>query len=442
MYTEENEFDYNDYLDEEEKNNNNSNKPFIDFGFILKVIIIAILIILIIFLVFKIKNRNVSGNKEKNEVLDSAVVLNDNMNLIKNAAYAYFFNMANLPEEVGKSKFVNVNDLIDNELIISVNDSKGNMCGYNTSGATVTKNINDYEMVVKLNCGDSSDEKTYYYNFDGNCLNCNGENYTSNKEENNNQNNSQDNNIQDNNNNQNNSQENNIQDNNNNQNNDYENNNNQNDSNNNTTRICTEFSDWTSVYKADSDLEIETRTVVKGYKEDISYGEWSEPTTEKIDGTDNLEVKVSEQVEQTTDKKCSSESTKKPSSKEGREISSRTETHSTTKTVCVGGGTVTKTLTKWDNSAKSCRSYGIGKVVCTYETKCTNKQVTTTKNVTYYTYCDTITKDITKTYYQARTINKNTVYTDYILESEMPEGYKKLDGSEIVQYRYREKCVK
>ena len=39
MYTEENEFDYNDYLDDE--NNYNSNKPYIDFKFILKIIAIT-----------------------------------------------------------------------------------------------------------------------------------------------------------------------------------------------------------------------------------------------------------------------------------------------------------------------------------------------------------------------------------------------------------------
>ena len=49
MYTEENEFDYNDYLDEED--NSSSKKPFIDFKFILKIIVIILLVILIIFLV-------------------------------------------------------------------------------------------------------------------------------------------------------------------------------------------------------------------------------------------------------------------------------------------------------------------------------------------------------------------------------------------------------
>ena len=29
-----------------------------------------------------------------------------------------------------------------------------------------------------------------------------------------------------------------------------------------------------------------------------------------------------------------------------------------------------------------------------------------------------------------------------MLESEIPEGYTKLDGSELVQYRYHEKCGK
>lgn len=53
---------------------------------------------------------------------------------------------------------------------------------------------------------------------------------------------------------------------------------------------------------------------------------------------------------------------------------------------------------------------------------------------------DTKTYTENVTYYSSREIKKNLVYTDYILESEMPTGYQKLAGSEVTQYRYREKC--
>ena len=62
MYTEEEEFNYDDYLEENGESNNK--KTFIDWHFIIKVILIVLLVILIIFLVFKIKNKNVKPTKK------------------------------------------------------------------------------------------------------------------------------------------------------------------------------------------------------------------------------------------------------------------------------------------------------------------------------------------------------------------------------------------
>ena len=52
-----------------------------------------------------------------------------------------------------------------------------------------------------------------------------------------------------------------------------------------------------------------------------------------------------------------------------------------------------------------------------------------------------VTETRNATYYRSRTIERETVYTDYILEALMPSGYTKVDGSELTQYRYRTKCV-
>ena len=68
--------------------------------------------------------------------------------------------------------------------------------------------------------------------------------------------------------------------------------------------------------------------------------------------------------------------------------------------------------------------------------------MTSSYKITYYKYRDTISTTINKTYYQSRPIIKNILYTDYILESEMPAGYTKLANSEKIEYRYREKCSK
>ena len=425
MYTEENEFDYNDYLDEDTK----PKKSLIDFKFLLRVFIIVILIILIIFLVFKIANRNKNKTVDKNinEVYkDGELVFIDDFSLMRDATRSYFFDQKNLPRNVGDSLSVNIRNLIASKLITSVKDEKGNVCNYDTSGAIIVKNKKDYKVVVNLNCDNNKGEETYYYDLDGKCLTCNGEKYDPNE------------NIE--------SEE--VKP--------VEDSKDVNSDpvdkvpNNQTDKVPVEpvyvcnqtYSDWTSEYKEDSDYERESRVLVKGYKEDITYGDWSEPTTNKIEGSGNLEVKIYDKTVSSSSKKCSQESTTKPSKKSGRVITSRTVTKTTTKEVCTGGGTYTKKLTKWDNNAISCKSYGIGNVVCTYKSKktCTNKKVNT--YVTYYKYCDTITKNVTKTYYQARVINRNTLYTDYMLENELPEGYQILEGSSKTEYRYRLKCVK
>ena len=448
MYTEENEFNYDDYLDEED--NNNSNKPFIDFKFLLKLILIIILICLIIFLVFKIRNKNLKGNKSKedteiNEQSGLAVV--DNINLIRNAAYDYFFKNNHLPENVGETKSITIKELNSEGVLINVKDENGVKCGYNTSSAKITKHVQDYELKITLNCLTSSDEKVFYYDLNGNCLTCNGENYTPSEEnntENNNQTNNNENNNQTNNNtnnNQTNNNENNDQTNNN-ENNNQTNNNTNNDQTN-TQYVCDNtFGEWTRVRNTSTNLIEESRILVKGYKTETVYGEWSSPTTKKIQSNSNLDVKKYTKTTKKTSKSCSDESTTKPASKTGRTNTSRTVTNKSTKKVCTGGKTYTKKLTKWDNNAISCKSYGIGNVVCTYKTKktCTNKTIY--NKVTYYKYCDTKTKNITTTYYQSRSIDTNVTYTDYMLESELPEGYIKLDGSEITEYRYKEKCGK
>ena len=320
---------------------------------------------------------------------------------------------------------------MDEKLITKFVDEKGNVCGYNTSNATITKNKNDYKMEVTVVCLENRDTKVYYFDEKGICLNCNGEKYPQEDVKP----------VEDS------TKENNTNDN---------TNNNTNDTTSSTndnldkvpvvvpeTKVCTNFSDWATIYFAGDNYEVETRTLVKGYKDEVIYGEWSEPTTNKIEENDELEVKTYTEDKKVTSKTAwSNESTTKPASKSGREISSRTEKVTTYKKVCTKDSYTTKILKKWDNSAYKCKTLGIGKVECTYKVKGTCSKVPITKTITYYKYRDKTTKNVTKTYYQSRTITNNITYTDYMLESELPSGYTKLDNSELVQYRYREKCSK
>lgn len=408
MYTEENEFDYNDYLNENENLNSNNNS--FNKGIIIKAILVVLCIILVIFLVFKIKNNNTNKNNVNNTD-NEVLVFNNNVEIIKKAAEEYYFTSKNIPEEIGEEKVINLTRLKTENLITEIRDYNGLACGMNTSYASIVRNKNDYLLKIYLLCSNLENTVEYYYDLEGNCLTCNGEVYISSDEDDN---------------------QDNIDD----------STDNKEDGNNETILVCGEFGAWTTEYIEDPTLERESRVVVIGYKDNYTYSDWSEPTKEILTATDNKEVKTEEKEEVIT--KTSdwvSGLSSKPEAKEGRKIESYTKkkTYTTYKTTTEK---YTKNLTMRDPEADSCTTTGIGKVTCTY-TKIVKTPVTKTKNVTYYKYQDTTTETVKTTYYQSRDIIKSeTSYTDYILENEMPEGYQKLSGSETTQYRYREACTK
>jgi len=135
----------------------------------------------------------------------------------------------------------------------------------------------------------------------------------------------------------------------------------------------------------------------------------------------------------------------KPSKKDGREI--KTFIDKVAKKVCEDVVTVEwreVSLSEYQESGQKgkCQVIGLLKYECEYEvkeTKCETKYT----NVTKYKYRDLVETETKVTYYKFRTVSKGEpLYTGYILESEMPEGYTKLPGSETTQYRYRENCGK
>ncbi len=408
MYTEENEFDYNAYLNEDD-DNNGSNNSFFNIRLIIKIMIIIFVLILIIFLVFKIKNHNYS--KEENPVTgsnptDTSLVFNNNLNLLKGISEEYFFAKGNYPKEVNETVKVKVNDLISKGYLTELKDGNNQVCGYNTSYIEMTRNIKDYLLEINLSCINRSDSARFYYNLEFSCLTCNGEAYISPKEDDEKE----------------------------------PNDNNNNSSDNTPSLVCKEFGPWTDEYKNDDNLEVDTRTLVKAYKDTVTYGDWSIPSETPILESDTLEVKTVEGVKSvTTLGEWSELSKEKPESLPGRQIKTSKKTSTSYQTKC-STSTYTVERTTWDASATKCVSKGIGKVTCTYK-KTTCPKVKKTKTTTYYQYQDTIVEEIPTTYYLSRTIDKVTDYTDYILESEIPEGYQKLSGSEKIEYRYREKCV-
>lgn len=404
MYTEENEFDYNEYIEEAEQYNNPNKKSI--WGLILKIILIIICIALIIFIVFKIKNRDHNNQLDPNE---SLLVFNNNVAILRSVAEDYYFENDNKPKEINEEVSLNIQELINKGLITEIKDYDSTKCGYNTSYISMTRNKNDYMLKIHLLCSSMENSVVYYYDLDGNCLTCNGETYVPNDEEE-------------------------VID--------QENNNSEDSNTNNDTKVCGVFGNWTDEYIQDDSLEVETRTLVIGYKPNITYGEWSELTPVEIKETDTLDVETVEKEETVSTKtEISSESTKKPESKEGREIFTRSVKTSYYDTVC-SNKTVSKTLTYWDNQADSCKINGIGSYTCSYKKKVCS-DVKKYKTTTYYSYQDTITTTVTTTYYKSRDIIQGEPsYTDYILENEMPNGYQKVIGSDKIQYRYKEKCAK
>ena len=412
MYTEENEFDYEDY------GNNNQNKGSINKSLITKIILIVICLAIIIFLVFKIKGLSANkNNNNDNSAENIALVFDNNMQSLRRAGETYFFTDKNVPTNLKEEKSVSIAKLQEEGIITEVLDYNGNKCGYNTSTVSMVKNKNDYLMTVRLVCASMEDTVEYYYDKDFNCLTCNGETYVS-----------DDSSEEDNNNNDN-------------------NNSNNDNSNNNPINVCGTWSDWSTAYVDDDTLDRESRTLIKAYKDEKVYGEWSEPTKVVPTNTTGIEVQTKEVAETVTEyTDWSSKSTTKPSSKEGREIKTSTASEPYKSTTCTNKkSTYTKTVTGRDNSALSCvKDYNnFGKYICTYEeTKKVCSNTTKYKTVTYYSYRDKVEKQQTVTYYQTRTVTSNPIYTDYILESEIPSGYTKVAGSELVQYRYRQKCIK
>lgn len=409
MYTEENEFNYNDYQEYDGNNGNNST-----IKVIVKVLIVLLCLFLIIFVVFKISNSNKDNNKPSNE--DYLLVFNNNLSILQDISEVYFFDRNNIPKEKNETVSVTAKELINENLLTDLKDYNNNACNYQTSLSTLTKLDSDYLMKVTLNCGSNSKSITNYYDSEFECLTCNGESYVPSEKPESDENN------------------------------DIDNDNNDVDNDNEENNVCNVWSDWTDEYKNDSSLERRERVVIIGYKNNILYGEWTQWQKEEFEATSDIEIESETRKEsQTTFTDWSDYQKSKPEEKDGREIQTKTEKekYKTTTNSCKYE-TYTKDLTYWDSNALRCENKGIGKVTCTYQKKVCNP-VTTTKyrTVTYYSYRDTETKEVDTIYYRSRTISQgDTVYTNYMLENELPSGYSVLEGSQKTQYSYRTICGK
>ena len=101
-------------------------------------------------------------------------IFNDNVQTMKDAAENYF-TKERMPEKVGDSSKLTLQQMIDKKLILPFIDKEGKECDTKNSYVKVTKKKTEYELEVHLTCGEESDyiiEPIGCYNFcpDNSCV--------------------------------------------------------------------------------------------------------------------------------------------------------------------------------------------------------------------------------------------------------------------------------
>jgi len=117
----------------------------------LKVIGVIIAFIAIIAIVCMLYPKN---NKSKAATTNTYV---NNINLMKEAGFEYF-RETNLPEKIGASKEITLEEMLDSKLIMDFVDENGKTCDVHNSYIKVTRTLDrEYAMKVVLNCENKSD---------------------------------------------------------------------------------------------------------------------------------------------------------------------------------------------------------------------------------------------------------------------------------------------
>ena len=129
-------------------------------GFIRDIIIKIFLILLFVFLItllFPMPNLTPFYNR----------IFNDNIQTMKDAAEDYF-TKDRMPQNVGDSSKLTLQQMLDKKLILPFLDKEGKECDAKKSYVKVTKKKTEYELEVHLTCGNDSDyiiEPIGCYNF-------------------------------------------------------------------------------------------------------------------------------------------------------------------------------------------------------------------------------------------------------------------------------------
>lgn len=132
----------------------------------LKIVGITILIVAVIVIICLVYP------KKDNTLLTQQTYIS-NITLMKDAGFEYFTG-SNLPQNVGDSKRITLDEMLARNLIVEFLDEDGNSCNTTNSYIEATKTMdNEYEMSVYLSCDHKSDYIVTSISNDVVCPDCN-----------------------------------------------------------------------------------------------------------------------------------------------------------------------------------------------------------------------------------------------------------------------------
>lgn len=120
----------------------------ISWGKVVGILALIVIVIAIIFMVYPKKDTKIKG---------ATNTYINNINLMKEAGFEYFRGN-NLPDKIGESNKITLDEMVSSNLLLDFKDEKGNVCNKDESYIKVTKSLEDeYSMKVYLSCEENSD---------------------------------------------------------------------------------------------------------------------------------------------------------------------------------------------------------------------------------------------------------------------------------------------
>lgn len=428
-----------DLYEEDDYDNSWDNRK----GLIFKIIIIILCIIVLVWLIKALKSNHSS---------DNGSVHNANVEKIRLASEDYYF----LKNHKDKIYNITLAGLQNEGLINDLVDANNKVCSPTGTNVNLNKDVEYYKMTINLSCSTNDKEEIFYYHRNTlACLNCNGKTYMDGntitpddgikptptptptptstptpsiepeKEDND------------------------------------------------SSYSCTAWSDWSKERVVDPDLLERVKVLVTGVKYGETkkvYGDWSEYSSSPITKKDGIEIesKVVKKESWSENKTGVNIDT---SNSNIRVISSSTITETVNDNSCTSGyvsngycysDTMIGNLTyreynsgdyiiqkEYCDGAKTLMNseglYVLTYLNCAYNKKLGPATSASTYSYTLYTYQTKVTKSVKYyRYREVQTIKEDDHYTDKkYIETELPKGFVKVNGSEEVYYSYKLKtCEK